>query len=220
MPPQALGGAASLFPENFCACPGSVHSFGTTRELLHLVTEDIDNYEFLDWKRQVLGVEEEEGSCACSSSYIERAAEGGGFFLYRRQLYYSGTVVEDHCVISAVTLRGQRIPDHTVLHGLKQKDGSFAVRVYGVNDNPKGTLEDGASFLKGSLAGFLEAAGLAPEEVWTGKAIICGRQSFTRSAPPLRKLYRRPWSSCSCGRKGRAGGGLPCQKASEPAGKF
>lgn len=152
-----------------CLSPAQFIHFGTTRELLQLVTEDIDNYEFLDWKRQVLGVEEEEGSCACSSSYIERAAKVAASSYIEDSYIYSGTVVEDHCVISAVTLREQRIPDHTVLHGLKQKDGSFVVRVYGVNDNPKGTLEDGASFLKGSLVGFLEAAGLAPEEVWDGE---------------------------------------------------
>ena len=136
---------------------------------------------------------------------------------------YSGTVVEDHCVISAVTLRGQRIPDHTVLHGLKQKDGSFVVRVYGVNDNPKGTLEDGASFLKGSLAGFLEAAGLAAG----GGLGQCGRYHYLWTAKlypvcasieeAVQAVHGAPAAG---GRKGRAGGGLPCQKASEPAGKF
>ena len=39
------------------------------------MTEDIDNYEFLDWKRQVLGVEESEGANACSNSYIEKHTE-------------------------------------------------------------------------------------------------------------------------------------------------
>ena len=71
-----------------CLSPAQFIHFGTTRELLRLVTDEIDNYEFLDWKRQILGVEEAgESFCACSNSYIERGHEGGRLFLYRRQLY-------------------------------------------------------------------------------------------------------------------------------------
>ena len=58
-----------------CLSPAQFIHFGTTHELLKLVTEDIDNYEFLDWKRQVLGVEESEGANACSNSYIEKHTE-------------------------------------------------------------------------------------------------------------------------------------------------
>ena len=43
------------------------------------------------------------------------------------------------------------------------------VRVYGVNDNPKGTLEEDAAFLNGTLGSFLKNAGLTPEEVWDGE---------------------------------------------------
>ncbi len=149
-----------------CLSPAQFIHFGTTRELLHLVTEDFGNYEFLDWKRQVLGVEEEECPCACSSSYIERGSFVAASSYIEDSYIYSGTKVGEGCVISAVTLRGEQIPDHTVLHGLKQKDGSFVIRVYGVNDNPKGTLEEQAPFLGGTLDGFLKRAGLKPEEVW------------------------------------------------------
>ena len=149
-----------------CLSPAQFIHFGTTRELLCLVTEDIDNYEFLDWKRQVLGVEEEDSSCACSNSYIERDTKVAASSYIEDSYIYSGTAVGENCVISAVTLRGEEIPAHTAMHGLKQKDGSFVVRVYGVNDNPKGRLEDHAPFLGGTLASFLEAAGLKAEEVW------------------------------------------------------
>lgn len=149
-----------------CLSPAQFIHFGTTRELLRLVTEEIDNYEFLDWKRQILGVEEEQGANACSNSYIERSTRIGASSYIEDSYIYSGTSVGEGCVISAVTLRGETIPDHTAMHGLKEKDGSFAVRVYGVNDNPKGTLEEEAPFLGGTLNRFLEKAGLTPEEVW------------------------------------------------------
>ena len=149
-----------------CLSPAQFIHFGTTHELLKLVTDDIDNYEFLDWKRQVLGVEENEGANACSNSYIERDTRISESSYIEDSYIYSGTEVEEGCVISAVTLRGEKIPAHTVLHGLKQKDGRFVVRVYGVGDNPKGTLEDGAPFLNTTLPEFLKQASLKPEEVW------------------------------------------------------
>ena len=34
-------------------------------------------------------------------------------------------------------VQDQVIPDNVVLHGLKQRNGKFIVRIFGVNDNPK-----------------------------------------------------------------------------------
>jgi fucokinase len=152
-----------------CLSPAQFIHFGTTRELLSLMTEEMDNYEFLDWKGQILGVEEHSGSCACSNSYIEKDTRIHASSYIEDSYIYSGSQVGEQCVLSAVTLRGEHIPAHTVLHGLKQKDGSFVVRVYGVNDNPKGTLEDETPFLGTTLGAFLETAGLSPTDVWEGE---------------------------------------------------
>ena len=149
-----------------CLSPAQFIHFGTTHELLKLVTEDIDNYEFLDWKRQVLGVEESEDANACSNSYIERNTKIAESSYIEDSYIYDGSQVGEACVISAVTLRGEKIPENTALHGLKQKDGCFVVRVYGVQDNPKVTLEDGGAFLNGTLPEFLVNAGMQPEDLW------------------------------------------------------
>lgn len=36
-----------------------------------------------------------------------------------------------------IDIHDEQIPDDVVLHGLKQKDGKFVCRIYGVEDNPK-----------------------------------------------------------------------------------
>lgn len=149
-----------------CLAPAQFIHFGTTRELLGLMTDEIENYEFLDWRGQIFGVEEHPGACAYSNSYIEKNTRIAASSYIEDSYIYEGTRIGEHCVIAAVTLKGEEIPDHTVLHGLKQKDGSFVIRVYGVNDNPKDTLEQGGSFLGGSLQDFLRTAGLSPGEVW------------------------------------------------------
>lgn len=149
-----------------CLSPARFIHFGTTRELLGLLTEEIDNYEFLDWRGQIFGVEENPSDCAYSNSYIEKNTKIDASSYIEDSYIYEGTEVGKSCVIAAATLRGERIPDNTVLHGLKQKDGSFVIRVYGVNDNPKDTLEQQGAFLGGTLKSFLDNAGLKPDEVW------------------------------------------------------
>lgn len=149
-----------------CLSPARFIHFGTTRELLSLLTEEIDNYEFLDWRGQIFGVEENPSDCAYSNSYIEKNTKIDASSYIEDSYIYEGTEVGKSCVIAAATLRGERIPDNTVLHGLKQKDGSFVIRVYGVNDNPKDTLEQQGAFLGGTLKSFLDNAGLKPDEVW------------------------------------------------------
>lgn len=149
-----------------CLAPAQFIHFGTTRELLALLTEEIDNYEFLDWKGQIFGVEEHPGACAYSNSYIEKNTEIAASSYIEDSYIYERTRIGEGCVIAAVTLRGEQIPAHTVLHGLKQKDGTFVVRVYGTEDNPKVTLEGKGAFLGRPLGDFLKTAGLKPEEVW------------------------------------------------------
>lgn len=149
-----------------CLAPAQFIHFGTTRELLALLTEEIDNYEFLDWKGQIFGVEEHPGACAYSNSYIEKNTEIAASSYIEDSYIYEKTRIGEGCVIAAVTLRGEQIPAHTVLHGLKQKDGTFVVRVYGTEDNPKVTLEGKGAFLGRPLGDFLKTAGLKPEEVW------------------------------------------------------
>lgn len=152
-----------------CVAPARFIHFGTTRELLSLMAEEVDNFEFLDWRGQIFGVEEHPGACAYSNSYIEKNTQTASSSYIEDSYIYEGTRIGESCVIAAVTLRGEQIPDGTVLHGLKQKDGTFVVRVYGVDDNPKESMEEGCTFLGVPLERFLKAAGLKPEQVWKGE---------------------------------------------------
>ena len=45
--------------------------------------------------------------------------------------------IGSHSVLSYIDVQDQVIPDNVVLHGLKQRNGKFIVRIFGVNDNPK-----------------------------------------------------------------------------------
>lgn len=116
--------------------PASFIHFGTTKELMQLVNEEIEEYSYLGWSRQV-NTNSHSSQYAGSNSYISSRAHVGEGSYIEDSYIYKGTVVGRRCVISGVSLKGQTIPDDVVLHGLKLKCGGFVVRMYGVCDNPK-----------------------------------------------------------------------------------
>jgi fucokinase len=79
---------------------------------------------------------------------------------------HGNAILGDHVVLSYIDVFDQNIPDNVVLHGLKQRDGRFVVRIYGVEDNPKGVLEDGCRFLENGFSEALERAGVKISDLW------------------------------------------------------
>lgn len=127
--------------------PASFIHFGTTKELLKLMTDDIGEYAYLGWSNDVNSNSFGTSitSYARSNSYINQRKEtyiGDGSYIEDSYIH-RGTTIGKSCVISGVTLFGQAIKDNTVLHGLKLKNGQFVVRMYAVDDNPKESMHMG-----------------------------------------------------------------------------
>jgi len=116
--------------------PASFIHFGTTGELLHLMTDGMEQYRFLDWKSTINSNIISEHYAASNSYVSKRSRIGEGSYIEDSRIH-RGTVVGKRCVISGVTLAGETVPDGTALHGLKLSDGRFVCRMYGVEDNPK-----------------------------------------------------------------------------------
>ncbi len=116
--------------------PSSFIHFGTTKELLKLVTDDVAGYSYLGWEKNV-NTNNKNQTFAASNSYVSPKATVGEGSYIEDSYIHKGSVVGKNCVISGVTLQGETVPDGSVLHGLKQKDGKFVVRYYSVDDNPK-----------------------------------------------------------------------------------
>lgn len=149
-----------------CLSPAEFIHFGTTTELRRLVTADVEDYEFLDWKKQVSTTAPETSAYAAHNSYVgKRARIACGAYL-EDSYVLDESVVGKGSVISNVKLRNVTVPENVVLHGLKLLDGRYVVRTYGVEDNPKGTLEKDACFLGTTLSAFLSGNGLTPEALW------------------------------------------------------
>lgn len=147
--------------------PAKFIHFGTSREILHLMDGGVDDYKELGWNNRV------NCSMRTASGYnsviSSRASVADGTYL--EVSYVHGTSkVGARCILSYIDVFNQNIPDHVVLHGLKQKDGRFVVRIYGTDDNPKSNLLFGKQIPR-ALADTLWTAPIYPEKETIDEAV-------------------------------------------------
>lgn len=143
-----------------CLSPAEFIHFGTTTELLKLLTEEINDYEFLDWRPNVF-TNTQRVESAIHDGLLEKdvVLEDG---CYIESSWLAGsTVVKRGAIVSQMILQDMTVPEDTVWHGIRLKEqNAYLVRTYAVTDNPKKTLEENAGFLKGTLQTFLEDNGI------------------------------------------------------------
>ena len=140
--------------------PAKFIHFGTTREIMHLMSDSIQEYSSLGWS-----------SCVNSSlpqdvtgynSVLSSRAKVGSPVHLETSYVHSSAAVGNNVLLSYVDIHDETIPDNVVLHGLKQRDGRFVVRIYGVEDNPKESLLFGKPLAELGMEGPLWTAELYP----------------------------------------------------------
>jgi fucokinase len=115
--------------------PAKFIHFGTTGEILKLMSDGIEAYKELGWSKQVNSSINNE-TAGYNSVLSNRATIGKDCYLEVSYVHRNATV-GDHVVLSYIDIHDETIPSDVVLHGLKQKDGKFVARIYGIKDNPK-----------------------------------------------------------------------------------
>ena len=115
--------------------PAKFIHFGTSREILHLMNEGIQNYKELGWSDKV--VSSIVGETAGYNSVLSSKATIGKNCYLETAYVHSKATVGDNTILSYIDIHDETVPNNVVLHGLKQKDGKFVARIYGVMDNPK-----------------------------------------------------------------------------------
>ena len=151
-----------------CLSPAEFIHFGTTRELRSLVTKNVQDYEFLDWKMQVNSAVQKEGFAAHNAYVGSRAKIGKEAYL--ENCYVLGnSEVGDGTVLSHVRIMDRKIPEKIVMHGIELTGGKKVIRIYGVPDNPKGKYPGEVSFLGTTLNQFMAQNKVTKEELWKGE---------------------------------------------------
>ncbi|MBD5537217.1 MAG: bifunctional fucokinase/L-fucose-1-P-guanylyltransferase [Lachnospiraceae bacterium] len=119
--------------------PAEFIHFGTTKELLELVTKGVEEYAFLGWKKLV-GTGVVQGGLAVYNSIIGQGIFADETVYIENSVLKSGMRIGRGSVISNIRYGGEEklvIPAGVVLTGARLLDGRFTVRIYGVEDNPK-----------------------------------------------------------------------------------
>ena len=143
-----------------CLSPAEFIHFGTTWELLQLVTHDVEDYEFLDWKKQVLSTSVERRFRGPQFLYRKESLRLAKTAILRTLSFWEIQSVGEKTILSCVYLRDSEVPAEIVLHGLLLNGQKHIVRIYGIHDNPKDLLAPGHRFLGEDAEVFLRAAGI------------------------------------------------------------
>ena len=150
-----------------CFSPAKFIHFGTTAELRSLVTTEMDEYSFLGWRKQTNSTGDENNvGYAAYNSYVGRLATCGKNSYIESSYVLDHSVVGEGAVVSGVHLRNAHVPADTVWHGLQLRDGSYVIRCYHVEDNPKGRMEKGTAFHGTSLGKFMAQNNISAKELW------------------------------------------------------
>lgn len=149
--------------------PAKFIHFGTTREIMRLMSEEIDAYSHLGWRKHVNSSISRADIASYNSVLSRKAQCGENTYLEVSYVHHSARIGKD-TVLSYVDIHDETVPDRVVLHGLKQRDGRFVVRIYGVDDDPKKTLESGASFMGRPFEELLKRNGIFAEELWESES--------------------------------------------------
>lgn len=140
--------------------PAKFTHFGSIPEILRLMDTGVEEYASLGWKKQV-GSSIANDSVAGYNSALSSAARIGKGCYLEVSYVHSGATVGDHCLISFCDIHDETIPDHLLVHGLKQNNGKFVCRIMDVGDNPKTNRVFGKDLEE--VTGEL---GIAKEDLW------------------------------------------------------
>lgn len=153
-----------------CLSPAQFIHFGTTWELVELMTEQTGDYHYLDWQKAV-GTNLEKPEFAVYNSVVSANADVDEDCYIENSILGDNVLVSGPAVISGLELErtGEevlRVPGGVAMHGVELMDGSYVVRIYGLQDSPKVTLEKGGQWLGQPLAKVMEYYGFSVMDLW------------------------------------------------------
>lgn len=144
--------------------PAKFIHFGTTGEILALMRSGVEDYKDLGWGRHVGSSYRHDRVAGYHSVLSSQADCGNGCYLEVSYVHH-GAKIGDNVLLSYIDVHDETIPSNVVIHGLKQKDGNFVARIYGVEDNSKGGMAEG-TFLGHPFKELLEKNDISKAELW------------------------------------------------------
>ena len=116
--------------------PAKFIHFGTTGEILKLMSGGVEEYRDLCWTRQVRSSIRRKNCAGYNSVLSSQALIGENCYLEVSYVHGRATI-GSNVVLSYIDVHDETVPSNVVMHGLKQRNGRFVARIYGIHDNPK-----------------------------------------------------------------------------------
>ena len=112
--------------------------FGTSKELLSIMTDNMEEYKYLDWKNKIASFYDEENDATMINSYIENSSTG-------KRNYFENSIIKDskignNVIISNSSILNREIPCNVVLSSIMLNENKYVTRIYDINLNPKDEL--------------------------------------------------------------------------------
>ena len=115
--------------------PAKFIHFGTSKEILALMNGGVEEYRDLGWNK-IVGSSINSNVAGYNSVLSTKAAIGENCYL-EVSYVHSAATVGSNVILSYIDVHDETIPDNVILHGLKEQNGKFVVRIFGTEDNPK-----------------------------------------------------------------------------------
>ena len=142
--------------------PAKFIHFGTTKEILSLMCGGVKNYKALGWNEKINS--SIVGNTAGYNSVLSGKAKIEENCYLEVSFVHSNAVIGRNVILSYIDIHNEIIPDNVVLHGLKQKNGKFVCRIYGIADNPKDKYLFGIN-----LERIFKKKGIQSDNIWDSK---------------------------------------------------
>ena len=98
------------------------------------MTKDIDDYRDLEWNNII---NSSSNGRAAYDSVIAPGTVIDEKVYIENSYIHSSAKINSNVVLSSVEIKDETIPNDVVIQGIKQKNGKFICRIYGLDDNPK-----------------------------------------------------------------------------------
>lgn len=139
--------------------PAHFLHFGTTKELLNIMTEQIDSYYYLDWERNIASFVDKKKKITAVNSIIKNSS-------YENNCYVENSIVENsklgsNIVLSNTVVKNKTIPDNVALSTILLKSGKYTTRIYDITTDPKEIITKKTKMFEHSLLDTLECESIS-----------------------------------------------------------
>jgi len=148
--------------------PAKYIHFGSSEEFFDIAVKDIEEYQFLGWKKQNGCNDLGEILCGGHNSYIKTDSDIASESYIENSILLDNVKVHRNVILCGVQLENTEVPENILMHSLRLQNGKYVCRICAISDNPKNSAD--GEFLGTTLRQMIKKNGLQETKVWEGNS--------------------------------------------------